>query len=136
MSYNAQADIFTVGAGYLDIAAALNNSDGASSAVGVAMSPTASYNAQTGQVTLVDGSSVLWGNSVLWGASVVWGTSVIWGANTNGQSVLWGNSVIWGASTNSGFSVIWGASTAPLSVLWGASNTGSDATSVVVHGDK
>jgi len=136
ITYNEQADIFTVGAGYLDIDAALNNTDSAPSAVGVAMSPTVSYNATTGQVALVNGSSVLWGSSVMWGTSVVWGTSVIWGTNATGQSVLWGSSVAWGSSTNSGFSVIWGSSTAPMSVLWGTSNTWAYASSALVNGDK
>jgi serine protease AprX len=134
-TYNEQADIFTIGAGYLDIAAALNNADSASSAVGVAMSPTASYNASTDQVTVVNGSSVLWGGSVLWGTSVVWGGSVIWGTNSSGQSVLWGSSVVWGSSTNSGFSVLWGASTSPMSVLWGSSSKTSDGTAVTAAGD-
>jgi serine protease AprX len=135
-TYNEQADIFTVGAGYLDIAAALNNTDSASSAVGVANSPTASYNATTGQVTLVNGSSVLWGSSVMWGTSVVWGTSVIWGTNASGQSVLWGSSVVWGTSTNSGFSVVWGTSSAPMSVVWGCSNPWTYASSALVNGEK
>jgi serine protease AprX len=136
VSYSEQADIFTVGAGYLDIAAALNNTDVAPSTVGIAKSPAASYNSATGQVSLVNDNSVLWGSSVVWGTSVVWGSSVIWGSNTSGQSVLWGSSVCWGTSTTGGFSVIWGASTASMSVLWGSSNTASDATSVVIYGDK
>lgn len=125
ITYNEQSDIFTVGAGYLDVYAALRNTDSASSAVGVAMSPTAQYDASTGQVNLVTGSSVLWGHSVLWGNSVVWGTSVLWG-----QSVLWGNSVCWGTSTSKGFSVIWGTS-----VIWGA-KTNSDAMSIAIRGEK
>jgi serine protease AprX len=141
VTYNEQADMFTVGAGYLDIQAALNNNDYIPAVVGNALSPTVAYNSWTHQTYLVYGnsviwgSSVLWGSSVMWGSSVVWGSSVIWGTNTSGQSVLWGSSVCWGTSTTSGFSVIWGASTDPMSVIWGATNTGSDATSVVVHGD-
>ncbi|HEU5451335.1 MAG TPA: S8 family peptidase [Terriglobales bacterium] len=125
--YNNQADVFTYGAGYLDVNAALGNSD---TGAGFALSPTAVYNSLTHTVTITNttlssnsvvwGSSVLWGNSVLWGSSVLWGNSVIWGANAfvSGSSVLWGNSVIWGANIDTGFSVIWGNS-----VIWGASTS-------------
>ncbi len=136
ITYQAQADIFTVGAGELDIAAALNNTDAASAAAGVALSPTASYDPATGWVVLVNGNSVLWGSSVLWGTSVVWGESVIWGATTQGQSVLWGSSVVWGTNANLGFSVLWGTSTAPMSVVWGTSDSTSDAASILTKGDQ
>src|SRR6266566_480769 len=130
ITYTDQYDIFTVGARYLDTAAALGNTDLAPATSGSAMSPTAAYNSTTNTVYLVNGSSVVWGTSVLWGSSVVWGTSVIWGTNTSGQSVLWGSSVCWGTSTNSGFSVIWGTS-----VVWG-SKTNSDAMTVAIGGEK
>ena len=134
ISYSEQADIFSVGAGYLDIAAALNNTDAASSSVGVAKSPTATYS--NGQVVLVNGTSVLWGSSVLWGTSVVWGTSVLWGTNSSGQSVLWGSSVIWGTTGTSAFSVLWGTSTSATSVIWGTSTSATSAMSVLTDGDE
>jgi serine protease AprX len=136
ITYEEQADIFTVGAGYLDTDAALNNTDSASTSVGVAKSPTVSYNSSTGQVTLVNGSSVLWGSSVIWGSSVVWGSSVIWGSNASGQSVLWGSSVIWGSSATQGFSVLWGSSVTPTSVIWGSNTSASSAMSVLTDGDQ
>ncbi len=126
LTYYIQDDIFTVGAGYLDVEAALNNTDYASTTVGIAKSPVAAVN-NKGEVYVVQDSSVLWGNSVIWGTSVVWGTSVIWGTNTQGQSVLWGNSVIWGSSTTQGYSVIWGTSATPYSVVWGTSGTQSSS---------
>ena len=52
LTYNVQADLFTVGAGYLDINAALQNSDLASSAVGSAMSPTVTYSTNSKGVTV------------------------------------------------------------------------------------
>ena len=135
ITYSMQADLFTVGAGYLDINAALNNTDLASATTGVAMSPTVTYSTTSSGVTtvkLVTGSSVLWGNSVLWGTSVVWGTQAL----VNGSSVLWGNSVLWGSSTMQGFNVLWGSSTSSMSVLWGNSTTESDASSGLTTGDK
>jgi len=108
-NYANQYDIFTYGAGYLDIDAALNNTD---LATGVAVSPTAVYDPITGTVSIVNTSVVWGGSSVVWGAtSVVWGDSVVWGANTiTSNSVVWGStSVVWGATSVSGFSVVWGA---------------------------
>src|SRR5204862_3402372 len=46
-SYFSQYDIFTVGAGYVDVTAALANSD---PAIGSALSPTAYYDAKKGKV--------------------------------------------------------------------------------------
>jgi len=143
-TYTSQYDVFTVGAGYLDIAAALASTDLAS---GTAMSPTAVYNSSTGTVSLSSDPSSVWGtsgmwsgpavwgssqflfsNSVMWGASGAGGSSVMWGASgPGGSSVmwgasgLWGSSVMWGANSTSGFSTIWSNS-----VMWGASgNWGS-----------
>ena len=115
--YSNQYDIFTYGAGYLDIDAALNNTD---LAAGVALSPTAVYDPITGTVSMVNTSVVWGGTSVVWGAtSVVWGNSVVWGANAiTSNSVVWGStSVVWGASSVSGFSVVWGATSTTVSPM-------------------
>ena len=79
--FTSQYDIFTVGAGYLDILAALNNTDVAS---GAALSPAAVCNAPTGTVSLVNGSSVIWGTSVVWGAGQP--TSEAIGVAVNGEN--------------------------------------------------
>lgn len=117
-SYSNQYDIFTYGAGLLDVDAALNNTD---SATGMALSPTAVYNSSNGTVSLINTNSVVWGStSVVWGAtSVVWGNSVVWGANAiTGNSVVWGStSVVWGANSISGFSVVWGANSTTVSPM-------------------
>lgn len=105
-TYDVQADIFTVGAGYLDIAAALANND---LATGPALSPVASFNPSTSQVTIAFNPSAIWGNSVAWSVSLVWGNAVFAGTS-NGASVVWGDSVVWGNSLASGFSVVWGTS--------------------------
>jgi serine protease AprX len=117
-SYDNQYDIFTYGAGYLDIDAALNNTD---LATGVALSPTAVYDPNSNTVSIVNTNSVVWGStSVVWGAtSVVWGNSVVWGANAiTSNSVVWGStSVVWGANSVSGFSVVWGAASTTASPM-------------------
>jgi serine protease AprX len=144
-TYVSYYDVFTIGAGYVDLAAALASTD---TARGNAMSPTAVLNS-TGNVYLTKNSSSTWGTSSAWtpvavygpsqmmsgGTSVMWGaggpggSSVMWGAtNDGGTSVMWGatndagSSVMWGAGTNNGSSVMWGAGTTDgSSVMWGAS---------------
>jgi serine protease AprX len=107
--YNNEYDLFTYGAGYLDVDSALGSTDLAS---GVALSPTAVFNSN-GSVTITNTSdSTFSGSSVVWGAtSVVWGNSVVWGSNAlSAQSVVWGaTSVVWGSTSVSGYSVVWGA---------------------------
>ena len=115
--YNNEYDMFTYGAGYLDIDAALGNTDLAS---GLALSMTAVNNNGVVTVQNTNPDSVFAGSSVVWGAtSVVWGNSVVWGANAfSATSVVWGaTSVVWGATSVSGYSVVWGAtSTLPSAV--------------------
>jgi serine protease AprX len=112
--YDNQYDLFTYGAGYLDINAALGDTD---VVTGMALSPTASYNAANNTVTIVNTSSVTWGTSVVWGSSIVWGTSVVWGNSVlNANSIVWGSSVVWGNTVDTGFSVVWGNS-----IVWGSS---------------
>ena len=129
--YTSQYDIFTVGAGYLDIQAALSSVDLAPATLGSAKSPAVARD-KSGNVYLVTGSSVLWGGSTMWGTSVVWGTSVLWGTNVGGESVLWGSSAPWGASSDGGYSVLWGTS-----ILWGASDENvTEAIPIEIEGEQ
>ena len=121
--YNNEYDLFTYGAGYLDIDAALGNTD---VATGVALSPTAVVNSD-GSISIANtvldsnftGSSVVWGakstlfaNSVVWGSKALSATSVVWGAT----------SVVWGATSVSGYSVVWGATSNVASATTALSN--------------
>src|SRR5439155_16047986 len=63
VSYQSQYDIFTIGAGYLDVYAALTNSDVAR---GSALSPTAAYDAATRLVKLMPAASSIWRSSGVW----------------------------------------------------------------------
>ena len=132
-TYTSYYDLFTVGAGYVDLAAALGNTDRTSSVVGAALSPSATYNSN-GTVTVSNGNSTIASSSVVWGTSVVWGSSVVWGTNVSGSSVVWGTSVVWGSSINSGFSVVWGASSgdSATSVVWGAATDANTAFSSAI----
>jgi serine protease AprX len=135
-----QHDIFAVGAGYVNVQAAVNSTDVVAS-TSVTTSPFARKNTD-GSIVLTSNTdfgkkttscvlvlctttvnSVIWGNSVVWGNSVIWGSSVIWGGdNLLSNSVIWGSSVVWGNAAVAGNSVIWGAS-----VIWG--NDGLEALS-------
>ena len=71
ITYTDQYDVFTVGAGYLDVEAALNSNDVAK---GTAMSPIATYNPNSGNVYLSDDSTAVWNTSATWSNSAVWGS--------------------------------------------------------------
>ncbi len=129
--YTSQYDIFTIGAGYLDIQSALSNTDLAPAQVGSAMSPTVAVDS-SGNVYLVTNSSTIWGGSVVWGTTVVWGTSAFGTTDLSGQSVVWGSSACWGTGTDSGYSVVWGTT-----VVWGTSTTSStEAISIAIQGEE
>jgi serine protease AprX len=110
-SYNTEYDVFTIGAGYLDIYDAMADDD---IPYGAALSPIAVRDSHNNVMMRTDSSSV-WFNSTVWGSSVIWGSS----AFVNGSSVIWGNSVVWVDSTNDAFSVIWSDS-----VIWESSLPG------------
>jgi serine protease AprX len=83
VAYSDTYDIFTVGAGYLDIAAALNNSD---VFPGVALSPGAAYSQLLSLAILINPAGAGWNNS-LWSLTNVWGGSVI--QPLSGSSAAW-----------------------------------------------
>jgi len=142
ITYTSQYDIFTVGAGYVDMAAALASTELSS---GTAMSPTAVYNSSTGNVTLTSDSSAVWGTSQAWSGPAVWGSTqfvggsaIMWGANTNsGSAIMWGatdlsgSAIMWGASNSSGFSTIWSDA-----IMWGASGQWASAIMWGASADK
>jgi serine protease AprX len=128
--YTSYYDLFTIGAGYLDAWAALNGTT-TIPAGETAMSPAATYNSSSGQVSLVFGNNVVWGSNVVWGTNVVWGSSVVSGMNVVwGTNPVWASNVVWGSSTLQGFNVVWGSN-----VVWGTSVPASESASLAVNGD-
>ncbi|MBV9087958.1 MAG: S8 family peptidase [Acidobacteriaceae bacterium] len=130
ITYTDQYDVFTIGAGYLDLQEALASSDPLPAAP--MTSPAVEFDSNCQCVHFVRDRSALWGNSAMWGASALWGTNVFLTSNsaTWGSSALWGNSAMWGTSTNSAFSALWGNS-----ALWGTGSTTSDASSAAINGE-
>jgi len=112
--YSNISDIFTVGAGQVNIGAALNNTDLANVP---AISPMAVMNTLNGQVTLVFAENIVWGTNIVWGANIVWGSNIVWGAN-----IVWGSTVVSGQNML-GFSMPWEGTGAPwisaTNIVWG-----------------
>ena len=128
-TFNEQADIFTVGAGELDIQAALANTDVAPPAFGSASSPSASLDANGNVVLVQNGSSALGGETILWGTSAVWGETILWGTSVSGETILWGtdslrsDTILWGTDTVTSDTILWGTDSVQVdasSVLWGS----------------
>jgi serine protease AprX len=135
-----QQDLFTVGAGYLNIPAALASTD-------IATSPAASPSAQLQS----DGTMSIVSNSGLGGMTGLWNAATIWGNNTaiEGSSVVWtidgtsngtidGQSVIWtydgsdaASNTVYGESVVWTID--GQSVIWTIFGDGSDTAAPVTQ---
>jgi serine protease AprX len=124
--YNNEYDIFTYGAGYLDIDAALGNTN---LSAGVALSPTAVFNPAKNTVTIVNTSDPNFSGTVVWNmlsTAAVWGDVTIWSSD-----LLSANSVVWGAT-----SVVWGStSISGDSVVWGATSSVASASSALATGD-
>lgn len=132
ISYVSHYDIFTIGAGYLDVWAALNNTE---LAPGAALSPTATYDPTSGDVYVNNSRTAVWDSSPSWGSDVVWGPSIT--ADALKKNVVWGSktNVVWGASGTQAFNVLW-TSALDSSVVWGDSfkNT-AESVSQLMHGE-
>ena len=141
-TYSAVQDLFAMGAGYLDINAALKSTD---LAAGRAFSPKAVYDSTTKTVKILGDASVIWGDrtlagtSAIWGTSVIWGESVIWGdalTIVGGVSVIWGDKSPWADTASSGFSVIWGDKVPQSDSVIGGDTSPSAAKLAVARGEK
>jgi serine protease AprX len=128
-SYTSYYDVFTIGAGYVDIAAVLANYG---ETFFSSLSPRASYNPSTeqGHLVLPLGSTwvwspqwspaEVWGNTVLPNGSTIWNSSNAWNSSST-----WGTSIAWGTSGPSETSIAWGTSgPSGTSIAWGTSGQG------------
>lgn len=133
VTYTVRHDIFSIGAGYLDVNAAINDTNKAS---GPTLSPVATYDPKLQQVMLndnVNGTIAVWGSDAIWGTLAVWGTQVI-----NGTMAVWGTGAVWGTQTVSGTLAVWGTG-----AIWGnmavwGTNTpiGAESDTLAVYGEK
>jgi serine protease AprX len=114
LTYTSQYDIFTIGAGYIDVWGALNSTDSVP-AGSTAASPIAIFNSSTALVTVVNDKTTVWGSHAVWGTGA-WGTAAVWGTSAfvDGQAAIWGTSAVWGSTA------IWGvAGTQGNNAVWG-----------------
>lgn len=119
-TYNLQHDLFTVGAGYIDIGAALASADKIGNSQS-AVSPRAVVN-DAGQVVLTSSYPNLSGLNPVWGTTNVWATNVVWGTNAvMANNVVWGANVVWGSNVSAGYNIVWGANIVwGTNIVWGA----------------
>src|ERR1039458_1542224 len=111
-----QYDVFTVGAGYLDVQAALQSTD---LSTGYARSPVVTFDSTTQNVYFVNDNFAVWGGSSDWSSFAVWGGNAftssqfaVWGgSNPYASFAVWGGSAPWGSNTNNGFFAVWGGGT-------------------------
>jgi serine protease AprX len=135
ITYVSQYDTFTIGAGYLDVWAALNNADLTSAQRGAALSPTAVYDPTTGDVSVNNTATAVWNSSPTWGIEVVWGPSI--SVDAFRKNVVWGSktNVVWGSGGTNGFNALWG-SAIDTSVVWGDStNNSAESVNQLIHGE-
>lgn len=131
-TFVSQYDILTVGAGYLDLAAALANKD---LATGTAMSPTAVYDSTSGSVHLLYDASSTWDDTDVYAGRAVggtqgaWGTQSVWGSVVvDADKAIWGSKAIWASSSSvAGSKAIWGSQGIWASkAIWGSSDPQAD----------
>jgi len=119
VSYTDYYDVFTIGAGYIDIAAALSNYE---ETLASSVSPSATYNpvSQKGYLVLPLLSNWRW--SPEWSVTAVWGNVTI----PNGGTI-WNSSDVWSSSSDWGTSIVWGTgSDSSTSIVWGTSGEGEE----------
>jgi len=135
--YTSQYDIFTIGAGYLDVWGALNSNDSVP-AGSTAASPIAIFKLSTAVVTVVNDKTTVSGAHAVWGTGV-WGTTAVWGTSAfvDGQAAIWGTSAVWGSTAvwgtvgTLGNSAVWGTH-----AVWGTSaGDNTEAMSLQINGE-
>ena len=96
-SFTSQYDIFTIGAGYVDIWAAVNSSVTVP-AESSAASPLAVIDPSTNTVQVINSTVAIWGSAAEWAPAAVWGNSVF----VDGANTIWGTSGVSGCRCGMG----------------------------------
>lgn len=140
-TFTEQADLLTVGAGYLDIQAALASTDFISPAPGSALSPTVVADQNGNLALVVNAASVLGNDStgILWGTNAVWGDGILWGTGTpTVDGILWGtgtvtvDGILWGTGSLTNDGILWGTGSPTVDgILWGTGTTQADNVGIL-----
>ena len=141
--YTSYYDIFTVGAGYLDLKAALALVNQVPTGL-TALSPIANYDSTSEDVGLSFDSSSVFSDRAMWGANSTFANRAMWGADSiwsnsvlSGNRAMWGASAVWGASSSTDANrAMWGANAIWTNrAMWGA-NTNTSSESVMINGER
>lgn len=131
--YTAYYDIFTVGAGYLDMEAAMNQAAQVPTS-GDSLSPASSYDPTSGNIYLTFDTNSAWVNQSVWPNTSYWGPSAVWSSSVlNGSQAIWSSKSMWGASADSAASNLYSEKS-----MWGASSDATestDASESIINGD-
>lgn len=141
-SFTAHNDVFTKGAGYLDLQAAITSASAYSSSLpstGFALSPVASYNSSDGTVSLLADPNALWGKGATSSTAFFLSESGVYGSTSfvaGGVAVLWGSTALWDFNDSGAFTALWGrnslwsqGSPEAETALWGRSDDSSSSAS-------
>lgn len=119
--YTSYYDMFTVGAGYLDLQASMKNASQVP-ASGNSLSPTSTYDSASGNVLVSFDAQSAWTNPSVWSNKSRWGASSVWSSSVlSANQAIWSSKSRWGASADDASQNLWADKS-----RWGAS---SDATS-------
>jgi len=129
-TYLSNYDIYTVGAGYLDIGAALADT---TLFTGSALSPFVVTDPVTHVTSLlcpsssICGSQSLWDNQSLWGNQSLWDNQTLWDNMffLRGTQTLWDNQSLWNNQSLWGSQSVWGSSTIAK----------GEATTIAIYGE-
>lgn len=125
-TYPIQHDVFTVGAGYLNLKGALSTTAKIGSTQR-ALSPRVIL--VNGKVTMTTSypnvTNICWGDNTNWSTNIVWGDAQF----VTGTKTLTGSASVWGSNNTAGFNICWGDN-----IIWGDSNPFSEALSI--QGDR
>lgn len=117
---NGDADPCSVGAGYVNVAAAMNSAIVARQS---ALSPN-----------LIQDDA---GNVFISMDKALWGTRAIWGTDVTDLRAVWGTKAIWGTTTNllSASRAVWGTGVWSDRAVWGVDVFGADFSPKVIGGE-
>jgi serine protease AprX len=121
--YTDYYDIFTVGAGYLDLQAAMSQA-GQVPASADALSPVSNYDPSSGNVYLTFDPQSAWINQAVWSNKSMWGANAVWSSSVlSGAKAIWSSKSMWGASADAASSSLWSEKS-----MWGAASDQTSST--------
>jgi serine protease AprX len=133
ISYTSYYDVYTRGAGYLDLAAALQSKEPPANED--ALSPAVAYETMSGKANLMFDRASIWNDSGVWQRAAEWRLDATWGSGGVGadrsiwsESTVLASRTIWSESLTTAERSIW-------SEAFGAGAQGSENSNVLFTGE-